>query len=60
MSQVDLPPEQKEGLEETYERSSSRATSPSALACAAQNECCNNDVSPGLWQALPASRRAWW
>ena len=47
MSQVDLPPEQKEGLEETYEQLFASNFAECQSVCAAQNECCNNDVSQG-------------
>ena len=47
MSQVDLPLEQKEGLEETYEQLFASNFAECQSVCAAQNECCNNDVSQG-------------
>ena len=52
MSQVDLPPEQKEGLEETYEQLFASNFAECQSVCAAQNECCNNDVSQGSNQKL--------
>ena len=52
VSQVDLPPEQQENLEETYEQLFASNFAECQSACAAQNECCNNDISQGSSQKL--------